>query len=273
MTDDGGFRVITARTTDTVRELLRLQRADADVARSLAELVTGTVLVRETMAPSYRVQGILHGVARSGALVADSHPDGGSRGLVQRRGETAPLVGPGAVLEMMRTLPRGTLHKGLVQVRDEGGISTALMAYMQESEQVTSLVAVGAVFDGDRVRAAGGYLVQLLPELSEAMLAVMTARLSDFPPIDELLRDEATTPATMMGELLYGMPYTQLAESELAFRCRCDAVRLMASLATLPRAEIQDMVDEGKALEITCDYCFQEYRIDPEQLRGMLTSS
>ncbi len=273
MTDDGGFRVMTARTTDTAQGVIDTQRVTGDVARWLADLVTGTTLVRETMAPTYRVQGIIHGVARSGALVADSHPDGGARGLVQRKGGDDPIVASGAVLELMRTLPRGGVQKGMVAVPEAGGLSSAFMAYLQESEQVVSMIAMGAVLEDGRVRAAGGYLVQVLPELSEAMLAIMTERLTDLPPIESMLRDERTTPETMMEELLYGMPHTQLADSPVSFKCRCDAVRLMASLATLPREEVVEMVRDGKPLEIQCDYCQKEYRIDPEQLRGLLVQS
>lgn len=273
MTDDGGFRVMTARTTDTAQGVIDAQRVTGDVARWLADLVTGTTLVRETMAPTYRVQGILHGVARSGALAADSHPDGGARGLVQRKGGDDPIVTSGAVLELMRTLPRGGVQKGMVSVPESGGLSAAFMAYLQESEQVVSMIAMGTVLEGGRVRAAGGYLVQVLPELSEPMLAIMTERLTDLPTIESMLRDERTTPETMMEELLYGMPHTQLADSPVSFKCRCDAVRLMASLATLPREEVVEMVHDGKPLEIQCDYCQKEYRIDPEQLRGLLVQS
>ena len=135
------------------------------------------------------------------------------------------------------------------------------------------MIAVGAVLDGDRIVAAGGYLVQLLPELKPELLMVMTERLKDFPSIGALLRDEATTPDTLVAELFYAMPHTRLSDSPLAYRCRCDSVRLLATMATLPRADIQEMVDEGKALEIQCDYCGREYQIEPEQLRGLLAPS
>jgi molecular chaperone Hsp33 len=268
MTNDGGFRVMTAVTTQTARGVLASQKAVGDVARTLADLVTGTVLVRETMSPGYRVQGIVHGASRSGALVADAHPDGGTRGIVQR----APRLGDGASLEMMRTLPHGGVAKGIVAMPPDGTLSSALMAYLQESEQVVSMIAVGAVFEGDSVVAAGGYLVQLLPELPEAMLAIMTARLEDFPAIDAILRGEST-PEKMMDELLYGMPHTLLADSPLRYQCRCDTARVLASLATLPRAEVEEMVDAGKTLEINCDYCGTEYRVEPSQLRGLLARS
>ncbi len=273
MTDDGGFRVMTARTTDTAQGVIDAQGAKGELARWLSDLATGTTLVRETMAPNYRVQGILHGLARSGALVADSHPDGGVRGLIQRRGESDPMIAPGAVLEFQRTLPRGGVQKGMVSVPASADLSSAFMAYLQESEQVISMIAMATVIEDGRVRAAGGYLVQVLPELSEPMLAIMTERLHDLPSVATMLRDERTTPETMMEELLYAMPHTLLADSPVSFKCRCDAVRLMASLATLPRDEVTEMVREGRTLEIQCEYCQREFRIEPEQLRGLLARS
>jgi molecular chaperone Hsp33 len=272
MTDDGGLRVMTARTTDTARGVLAPQKCTPEVGRWLADLVTGTILVRETMAPDCRVQGIIHGLANSGALVADSHPDGGSRGLIQRR--TATLsIGQGSIFEMMRTLPNGSLNRGAVQVSGDNSVSRSLMTYMQESEQVVTMIDVATVFEGDRVKAAGGYIVQLLPELSEPMLAIMTERLADLPPVEAMLRDDSTTPDIIMSELLYLMPHTVLSDSPLMYKCRCDISRLMASLATLPRADVMEMIRDGKKLEIQCDYCLRDYRIDPQDLRGIVNQN
>ena len=81
MTNDGAFRVITARTTHTVKQTLEAQGAVGDTARHLGELITGTILVRETMAPNHRVQGLYKTADRAGQLVADTYPDGDTRGL------------------------------------------------------------------------------------------------------------------------------------------------------------------------------------------------
>ena len=67
ITDDGAFRVIVARTTDTVQNVLKAQGAQGPTARHLGDLVTGAVLFRETMAPNLRVQGILKGSGGSGS--------------------------------------------------------------------------------------------------------------------------------------------------------------------------------------------------------------
>jgi molecular chaperone Hsp33 len=276
ITDDGAFRVIVALTTGTVRGVALAQGARGETARVLGELVTGAVLIREAMAPKLRVQAILRPAGGGGTLVADAHPDGTSRGLVSfgaGRAEVDVSMGPGALLQMMRSLPNGALHQGVVAVPEGGGIPGALMAYMQESEQVVSTIGVVAVVEGGEVAVAGGYLVQLLPEVERGPLAVMTERLADFTRLDEVLGAPGVTPDVLLGELLYAMPYTRLEASRLAFGCRCSQVRVVSTLATLPRSDIHDLVKDGEVLEIHCDYCGKEYRIPPAQLTALLVPS
>src|SRR5690349_4952069 len=110
ITDDGAFRVIAAMTTETVRGAAAIQEVGRTAARLFGDLLTGTILVRETMAPSLRVQGIAKGAGGRGTLLADSHPDGSARGLVQlgAGGGTEPFtLGSGSLLQLMRTLPNG----------------------------------------------------------------------------------------------------------------------------------------------------------------------
>src|SRR5918993_4288598 len=113
ITDDGAFRVIVARTTDTVQQVLQAQGAQGNTGRHLGDLVTGSILFRETMAPNLRVQGILKGSGGSGSIVADSHPSGKTRGLVQlASGAQEVQLGAGAIMQMMRTLPDGKINQG-----------------------------------------------------------------------------------------------------------------------------------------------------------------
>lgn len=272
MTDDGAFRVVTMRTTDTVRGAVAAQNAQGHNARLLGELITGSILVRETMAPDRRVQTIFRSADAGHRLIADSHPDGGTRGLASRM-TAEQATAPGATLEMMRTMWDGKLHRGLVEVPAGGGVSAALMTYMSASEQVASMIAVGCLIDGDQVKAAGGYIVQLLPEVGRGPLAIMTERLRDFENIDALLEQTSGVAETLLDELLYGFPFTKLSESPLEFKCRCSAMRVITSLTTLPRAEIQDMIDKQEAIDITCEFCGQIYAIGPTQLRGLLDQS
>src|SRR6478609_1007948 len=274
ITDDGAFRVIVARTTDTVQSVLEAQGAAGATGRHLGDLVTGSVLFRETMAPNLRVQGILKGAGGSGSLVADSHPSGKTRGLVQlATGKAEVEITGGAIMQMMRTLPDGKINQGFVEVPDSGGISRALMEYMQTSEQVVSMLAMGTLLGEAHVSAAGGYLVQLLPEAPRGPLMVMTERLKDFESIDAQLKDPNFTPAWLLEELLYGMPYTRLEESSVGFECWCNELRVVSAIATLPKHDIEHLLSAGEVLEIACEYCKREFRIPPARLQGLLDES
>ncbi|MGC4091058.1 MAG: Hsp33 family molecular chaperone HslO [Polyangiaceae bacterium] len=275
ITDDGAFRVITARTTETIRGALRAQGARGSTARNFGDLITSAILFRETMAPQLRVQGVLRGADGSGSLVADSHPSGQTRGLVQLTGGASEVsLNEGAVMQMMRTMPSGHINQGIVEVPGDGGVSRALMAYMQVSEQVVSMVAVSTrIDDQGEVTAAGGYMVQLLPEVGRGPLMVMTERLRDFENIDAQLDEREFSPTYLLDQLLHGMDFTRLEESPVNYACWCDELRVMSALATLPRADIEHLLSSEDVLEIACEYCKRDYRILPARLRGLLDQS
>jgi molecular chaperone Hsp33 len=273
MTDDGAFRVVTLRSTQTIQGLLRAQQAFGVTGRHLGDLATGTTLVRETMSPRLRVQGILKRGDGPGYLLGDSHPSGQTRGLVGMKAGAPAFGMDGAVLQIVRSMQDGRVHQGVVGVPDGGDVSQGLMAYMQESEQITTMIVVSTVLEGEQVVAAGGYLVQLLPNVGYGLLAIMTERLNDFVNIDAQILRDGFTPRALCEELLYGMPFTVLEETPLRYGCWCSRTSMMGALASINRSDVQSMVDDGEVLEITCDYCRQEYRVTPPELAGLLESN
>jgi molecular chaperone Hsp33 len=278
MTNDHAFRVIACETTETCRGILGAQAVRGNVARALAELCTATILLRETMAPTLRVQGIAKGTGGRGRLIGDSFPDGSTRGLAQIKATDSKAddfsFGPGSVLQMMRSLPNGSLHQGIVDIQGAGGLSEALMVYLQESEQVVSVAAAGALFHEGELRGAGGYIVQLLPEAERPAHMIMTERLGDFASIDSFLEKGTDFSAQgLLDELLYGMPFTELGRGDLRFQCSCSETSLLLALATLGRGEIESMLEEGEGLDVTCDYCHRDYSIAIERLRALVARS
>lgn len=272
ITDDGAFRVIAADTTATVRGALEAQRAPTpELARTFADLLTGAVLVRESMAPENRLQAILQGDDPRVRMVADTHPDGATRGLIQMPSDAKAMpLGERGMLQVARTLHNGSLHQGVVRVPQDATVSGALMAYMQDSEQTVTMIAVGCHIAAGEVVAAGGYMVQLLPEASEGPLMVMTERLKDFQDIVPLLARGAASPEKLLHETLYGMPYTKVGDRKVHFGCNCSPERLALSLASLPRADIESLMEDGKPLDIECDYCRRKYEFTTEQLRALI---
>jgi len=273
ITDDGAFRVIAADTTATVRGAIAAQRPETlDLTRTFADLLTGAVLVRESMAPDNRLQAILQGDNPRARMVADTHPDGATRGLIQLPSETKELTfAKEGLLQIARTLHNGSLHQGVVRVPEGStNLSAGFMAYMQDSEQTTTMIAIGCHMSNGEVAAAGGYMVQLLPEVAEGPLAVMTERLKDFEDIVPLLARGGASPEELLRETLYGMPYTKVGDRNVSFGCRCSPERLALSLASLPRADIESLMGDGKPLEIECDYCRTKYDFTQQQLRALI---
>lgn len=273
VTNDGAFRVIALRSTRTARGVIASQKATGQTARHLGDLCTGTVLVRLTMAPSYRVQGVIRGAGAKGTLVADAYPDGGTRGLCRTpAGEIH--FGDGALMQVMRSLPTGQIHQGVVEVSREHGITGALMNYLLESEQVTSAAAVGHLPGEDGPLLSGGWLVQVLPECSEPPLAVMYERLRhDFADVEKVLGELGSDPRKLISEICWGMEYTETQSHQLDYRCRCSPERVLASLASVGKEDLDEMVQAAEPLFITCDYCGRPFEIPSESLRGLVEAS
>ncbi len=270
---DGGFRVIAALTTETVIGAIDAQRARGPIAQRLADLVTGAVLVRETMAPDLRVQVILSDDKRH-RLVADAMKDGLTRGLVQLpAGSTAGVLDTMNHLTVMRSLNNGALQTGMVQLPSGRPVAEALMEYFRASEQVASFVAVGVRVVDEQVVAAAGYVVQLLPEVTEAPLQLMTERLDKFEKIEKLLANASAEPRKVLERLLEGIPFDQVGRDDVRFGCICSQERLLTSLATIAQHDLAEMIEANEVLEIGCDYCGKEYKLAPDLLRGLLSNN
>jgi len=273
ITDDSTFRVIVAVTTQTVRGSLDKQNVSGATAQLFGDLLTGAVLVRETMSPVHRVQVILKGPAGRGSLVADTHPDGRTRGLIQLPSGVEEFdASGGGVLQVMRNMAKGVV-RGMVAAPPDAGVPAALMNYMQESEQVVSVISTGIAWENDRVEIAGGYVIQLLPEAERGPLMIMTERLEAMTPMPELLRATGGSPQLLLDELLYGMPYTHLEDRPVSYGCQCSREAVVASLTTLSRDQLAEILSDQDVIEMSCDYCRKNYKVGRQHLEGLLQSS
>lgn len=271
MTGDYAFRIIALSATDTVRAAAAAQGAVGRTLRLLSDLLIGAVLVRETMAPFYRVQVSIRGVGGQ-SLLADSHPDGSTRGLTAAIKPGAEIeLGDDAQLQVSRILQRTGLHQSLVRLDPEGDVSDSLMKYMQDSEQVESMISIASVVEGDRVEAAGGFIVQKLPEGDHESLLVMRRRVETrFADFEAELRAGRGDPAAVIESILGGAPHHVLETSPIRFGCQCSFERVLGALAALQRSDIEELLAGGESLEISCDYCRSTYSVGLDSLRSLL---
>jgi molecular chaperone Hsp33 len=274
VTEDYSFRVFAARTTQTVRGILQAQSGAGRTVQHCGDLVTASILLRATMAPQLRVQCILRGAGGTGTLVADSHPSGATRGLIQLpAGSSEVRLAEGALLQMMRTLHDGRLSQGVVQVAEGATMSEAFMTYMQESEQTVTMAELRTVLDSQSAVRAAGYLVQLLPGTPRRALRTMTDRLVLLQETGELFMMQDSDPDWQLSRLLGQAPYHNLMRHAVRFECWCSELRVVSALATLKRAELTELAASDRPLQISCDYCGKDYAISPARLTGLLQQS
>lgn len=151
-----------------------------------------------------------------------------------------------------------------------GEIGEDFAYYLTESEQTPSAIGLNVLLDeNDKVKVAGGFMVQVLPGASEEEITRYEKRLQEMPAISQLLTSENHVDALL--EAIYGdEPYKRLSEEPLSFQCDCSRERFEAALMTLPKADLQAMIDEDKGAEIVCQFCGTKYQFNENDLEALI---
>lgn len=151
-----------------------------------------------------------------------------------------------------------------------GEIAEDLTYYYATSEQVPSSVALGVLMNKDNtVRQAGGFVLQLLPGASDEMIDKLEERLKEIDSITALL-DAGKTPEQILDALLGDFDLEILDKIPTGFHCDCDKNRVEKAIISVGRKEIQEMIDDGKPLEVSCHFCNKIYTFSVEELEEML---
>ncbi|HES8318899.1 Hsp33 family molecular chaperone HslO [Streptococcus pyogenes] len=151
-----------------------------------------------------------------------------------------------------------------------GEIGEDFAYYLTESEQTPSAIGLNVLLDeNDKVKVAGGFMAQVLPGASEEEVARYEKRLQEMPAISHLLASKNHVDALL--EAIYGdEPYKRLSEEPLSFQCDCSRERFEAALMTLPKADLQAMIDEDKGAEIVCQFCGTKYQFNESDLEAII---
>jgi molecular chaperone Hsp33 len=154
-----------------------------------------------------------------------------------------------------------------------GEIAEDLTYYFANSEQKPSSVALGVLIDRDyTVKQSGGFIIQLMPDIDEETIKQLEDNLSKMPPITTLL-DEGKTPEDIINIVLGSMGVQILDTIDTKFHCNCSRERVEKALISVGRKDIQEMIDEGKPVELNCHFCNKKYEVTIDGLKGMLSES
>ncbi len=150
-----------------------------------------------------------------------------------------------------------------------GEIAEDLTYYYATSEQTPSAVALGVLMNRENtVRQAGGFIIQLLPGASEEIIEGLEKKLAGMRPVTALL-DAGYTPEQILEETLGGYGLEVSERAPLAFYCNCDKVRVEKALVSIGKKELDEMIREGKSIEVNCHFCSRNYEFSVEELKTL----
>ena len=154
-----------------------------------------------------------------------------------------------------------------------GEIAEDLTYYFAVSEQVPSCVGLGVLMErSNTVRQAGGFIVQLMPFAQEDAISRLEENLKKIAPVTTML-DEGNTPQQMLQLVLEGLEPEVTDTIPCRFACNCDKTRVERALISIGKKELQDMIDEGREIEVNCHFCNRDYVFSVEELKELYKRS
>ena len=149
-------------------------------------------------------------------------------------------------------------------------IAEDLTYYFATSEQVPSAVGLGVLMNKDNtVRRAGGFIVQLMPFAEESTIAKLEENVQKITSVTNLL-EEGHTPESLLEKVLEGFDMEINEKVPTEFYCNCSKERVEKALISTGKKELQEMIDDGKTIEVNCHFCNRSYSFSVEELEELL---
>ncbi len=269
--------VITAR--DTVQRAREIHGCSPTAAAALGRTLCAASLLGESMKEDKASLTIrINGGGPIGSVVAVSDSEGYVRGYVDNPQIHLPLradgkldvgsaVGRDGTLTVSRDIGLKEPYIGSTALVS-GEIAEDLTAYLLSSEQVPSACALGVLVDRDRsIKAAGGFLVQLMPGADEKLIDSLEENIFLMDQLTTILDEDGTD--AVFAQVLKGMEYHIVGETPVGYRCPCSRERVEAALSCLEDTELDEIEAAKEDLRVSCQFCLKEYRFSPAELRAL----
>lgn len=154
-------------------------------------------------------------------------------------------------------------------VLQTGEIAEDLTYYFATSEQIPSAVGLGVLVEKDgSVKQAGGFIIQLMPFTPDDVIDKLEKKIAEIKSVTEMLED-GNTPEQILEIVLgdFGLEITDTMPT--AFRCDCSKERVSRAISTLSRKDLDDIINDGEAIEVKCQFCNHAYQFSVEELKQM----
>ena len=71
-------------------------------------------------------------------------------------------------------------------------------------------------------------------------------------------------------KLIFDNNYSILEKKDVCFKCPCSKENFAKGLATLPKKDLEDIINKDKKAEVVCHYCNEKYTFSLEELEEIL---
>ena len=281
MTKDGFVKAVAVTTTDIVERARQIHKTLPTATAALGRLLSAASMMgnmQKVEDGSITLQ--VKGGGPLGTILAVSDAEGNVRGYVQHpqvsilekyRGklDVGAAVGTDGMLTVIRDLQMKEPYVGSVELVS-GEIAEDIANYFVQSEQCPTACALGVLVDTDQhVRAAGGYIIQLLPGAPDETIDKIEAGIQKAGAVTGLL-DGGLSAQGMLEAVLAELELEILETEPVSYRCYCSRERVMSTLISLGKKELQEIVEEKETIHIECQFCDTIYDFSPDEIQQIL---
>lgn len=272
----GSIKVILASTTGIVEEAHQRHHTSATASAALGRVLTAALIMANDLKNMEDMVSIrFNGDGPAGVIIATADGAGTVRGYISTPQADLPLaengkldvgglVGEG-ILEVVKDVGLKQPFTGRVPIQS-GEIAEDLVQYYLQSEQVPSLLALGVLVDVDlHIKTAGGLMIQAMPGAQDEIVAQVEQKALQLGNITDRFTDSQRL-EDLLGEIMHGLDYHIIGEQPLQFRCTCSRERLAVILSSYSSEEIHDLCHEKGEIEVTCNFCSEQYLFAPEEI-------
>ena len=215
-----------------------------------------------------------------GTVLAVSDNEGNVRGYVTNPHVDIPLrkdgkldvgtaVGHEGTLTVIKDLHMKEPYVGTIDLLG-GEIAEDIAGYFVESEQIPTACALGVLVDRDQsVKAAGGYLIQLMPGAAEDTIAKVEGGIMAAGAVSAIL-EKNDDPEAMLRTVMSDFALKILETCPVEYRCYCSRERVERALISLGREELEQMLSEQGGCQLTCQFCDAVYEFTAEDIQRLL---
>ena len=151
-----------------------------------------------------------------------------------------------------------------------GEIAEDLTAYYAQSEQIPSAVGLGVLMNKENtVRRAGGFVVQLMPFAEDEVISRLEENIRKISSVTSILEEEST-PEHLLDVVLEGFKPEVTSREDVRFYCNCTKERFSRGLILLGTEELENIISEGKDIELRCQFCNSAYTFTTEEVKKLL---